>query len=139
MENGGCNANKDSKGLGDIYRENSLGIPERRKDYFEDNLNTHKPASWYETFPPEKAKALMDKFELVYTPKHGSWLNMAEIELNAVSAQCLKKRIASIEEMKNMVNAWEKERNEKTKTINWQFSTADARVKLHRLYPSFQI
>lgn len=84
----------------------------------EDNLNTHKPASWYETFPPEKAKALMDKFELVYTPKHGSWLNMAEIELNVVSAQCLKKRIASIEEMKNMVNAWEKERNEKTKTIN---------------------
>ena len=105
----------------------------------EDNLNTHKPTSWYETFPPEKAKALMDKFELVYTPKHGSWLNMAEIELNVVSAQCLKKRIASIEEMKNMVNAWEKERNEKTKTINWQFSTADARVKLHRLYPSFQI
>ena len=103
------------------------------------NLNTHKPASWYETFPPEKAKALMAKFELVYTPKHGSWLNMAEIELNVVSAQCLKKRIASMGEMKNMVNAWEKERNEKTKTINWQFSTADARVKLHRLYPSFQI
>ena len=81
----------------------------------------------------------MDKFELVYTPKHGSWLNMAEIELNVVSAQCLKKRIASIEEMRSMVNTWEKERNQKTKTNNWQFSTTDARIKLHRLYPSFQI
>ena len=104
----------------------------------EDNLNTHKPASWYEVFSPEKAKALMDKFELVYTPKHGSWLNMAEIELNVVSAQCLKKRIASIDEMKIAVNSWEKERNEKSRTINWQFTTEDARVKLHRLYPAFQ-
>ena len=89
-------------------------------------------------FSPEKAKALMDKFELVYTPKHGSWLNMAEIELNVVSAQCLKKRIASIDEMKIAVNSWEKERNEKSRTINWQFTTEDARVKLHRLYPAFQ-
>ena len=105
----------------------------------EDNLNTHKPASWYEVFSPEKAKALMDKFELVYTPKHGSWLNMAEIELNVVSAQCLKKRIASIDEMKIAVNFWERERNEKSRTINWQFTTDDARVKLHRLYPSFQV
>lgn len=104
----------------------------------EDNLNTHKPASWYEVFPPEKARGLMNKFELVYTPKHGSWLNMAEIELNVVSSQCLKRRIASIEEMQKVVMAWKRDRNENSKTINWQFTTEDARGKLHRLYPSFQ-
>lgn len=97
----------------------------------EDNLNIHKPASWYETFPPEKAKALMDKFELVYTPKHGSWLNMAEIELNVVSAQCLKKRIASIEEMKNMVNAWEKERNEMSPVTGHPKCTTCGHPKMH--------
>ena len=82
---------------GDRFTEKiALEYPKAEKIIlFEDNLNTHKPASWYETCPPDKAKALMDKFELIYTPKHGSWLNMAEIELNVVSTQCLKKRIAS--------------------------------------------
>lgn len=101
----------------------------------EDNLSTHKAASWYSAFPPEKAKRLMDRVEFVYTPKHGSWLNIAEIELNVLSGQCLKRRIPSLEIMRNEVAAWEKARNSKTRVVDWQFTAEDARIKLKRLYP----
>ncbi len=102
-----------------------------------DNLNTHTPGSFYETFPPEVAKALWDRFELIYTPKHGSWLNIAEIELSVLSAQCLNRRIAHIESAQSEVKAWEKARNSKITRVNWQFTKDDARVRLARLYPTF--
>lgn len=101
-----------------------------------DNLNTHGPGSLYETFSPAAAKALWDRFELVYTPKHGSWLNMAEIELNILIKQCLGRRIASIEEMQAEVSSWENLRNNRGSSIDWQFTTVDARIKLKRLYPT---
>lgn len=101
-----------------------------------DNLNTHKPGSLYETFKPEKARALLDRFEFVYTPKHGSWLNMAEIELRVLMGQCLDRRIDSITEVRRQTVAWQKERNNNEAVINWRFTTDDARIKLKRLYPS---
>ena len=101
-----------------------------------DNLNTHGPGSFYETFAPEVAKALRDRFEFVYTPKHGSWLNMAEIELNILIKQCLDRRIDNVGEMQTEVAAWEKRRNNMKATINWQFTCGDARIKLRRLYPT---
>ena len=101
-----------------------------------DNYNTHTPGSLYEAFPPVKAKSLWDRFEFVYTPKHGSWLNMAEIELNVLAGQCLDKRIDNIEDVRRDAMAWQKCRNNKNSTVNWQFTTEDARVKLSRLYPS---
>ncbi|MFQ5631227.1 MAG: IS630 family transposase [bacterium] len=103
-----------------------------------DNLNTHIPGSLYETFPPAKAKALWDRFEFVYTPKHGSWLNMAEIELNVLTAQCLNRRIDDIEIVKKEVQAWQEYRNNKNAKVNWQFTTEDARIKLLRLYPTLE-
>lgn len=101
-----------------------------------DNYNTHKPGSLYEVFQPEKAMALWDRFEFVYTPKHGSWLNIAEIELNVLTRQCLKRRIAQIEVVKKEVDAWQNHRNNRNAKINWQFTNADARIKLQRLYPT---
>jgi len=101
-----------------------------------DNLNTHAPGSLYETFPPDKAKALWDRFEFVYTPKHGSWLNMAEIELNVLIGQCLNRRIDDIEIAKRESSAWQEYRNNKGAKVNWQFTTKDARTKLSRLYPT---
>jgi hypothetical protein len=101
-----------------------------------DNLNTHTPGSFYEAFAPEKAKALWDRFEFVFTPKHGSWLNMAEIELNVLIGQCLNRRIAKIEVMRNEVKAWESGRNRMNAIVNWQFTAEDARIKLNRLYPT---
>lgn len=101
-----------------------------------DNLNTHKAGSLYETFRPKKAKELLDRFEFVHTPKHGSWLNMAEVELRVLSNQCLNRRIDSINEVSRQVSAWENERNNKKAVINWQFTTDNARIKLKRLYPS---
>jgi transposase len=101
-----------------------------------DNLNTHEPGSVYETFRPKKAKALLDRFEFVYTPKHGSWLNMAEIELRVLSNQCLNRRIDTVTEVRRQVHAWEQERNNKDSTINWRFTTEKARIKLIHLYPS---
>lgn len=98
-----------------------------------DNLNTHTPGSLYETFPPDKAKALWDRFEFVYTPKHGSWLNMAEIELNVLIGQCLNRRIDDIEIAKRESSAWQEYRNNKNAKVNWQFTTKDARTKLSRL------
>jgi hypothetical protein len=103
-----------------------------------DNLNTHKPGALYDTFPPEKAKALWDRFEFIYTPKHGSWLNVAEIELNVLIRQCLNRRIGSIEELRQEVAAWQAHRDQLKATVNWQFKTENARIKLKRLYPTFQ-
>jgi len=101
-----------------------------------DNLNTHEPGALYEAFPPDKAKALWDRFEFVYTPKHGSWLNMAEIELNVLTGQCLNRRIDDIAVVRKEVQAWQKFRNNKEAKVNWQFTTKDARIKLSRLYPT---
>ena len=103
-----------------------------------DNLETHKPGSLYDTFPAEKAKSLWDRFEFIYTPKHGSWLNMAEIDINVLMEQCLKGRIPDFDKVKAQVTAWEMARNNKKAKIKWQFKTEDARVKLKRLYPSFE-
>lgn len=103
-----------------------------------DNLNTHTPGSLYEAFPPEQAKALWDRFEFVYTPKHGSWLNMAEIELNVMVGQCLNRRIESIDLMTREVAAWQARRDKERAKVNWQFKTAEARIKLKRLYPTFE-
>ena len=103
-----------------------------------DNLNTHAPGSLYETFQPDKAKAIWDRFEFVYTPKHGSWLNMAEIELNVLTGQCLKRRIDDIAVVRREVLAWQEFRNNKNAKVNWQFTTEDARVKLTRLYPTLE-
>lgn len=100
-----------------------------------DNLSTHKPAALYETFEPEEAKRIWDRFEFIYTPKHGSWLNMAEIELNVLTGQCLNRRIDKMEIMKEEVEAWQKHRNNKVSKIEWRFETKDARIKLKRLYP----
>jgi hypothetical protein len=101
-----------------------------------DNLNTHEPGSFYEAFLPEKAKTLWDRFEFVYTPKHGSWLNMAEIELNVLTGQCLNRRIDEIGIVRKEVRAWQEFRNNKNAKVNWQFTTKDARIKLSRLYPT---
>jgi predicted AAA+ superfamily ATPase len=101
-----------------------------------DNLGTHKPAALYEAFPPQEAKRLWDRYEFVYTPKHGSWLNMAEIEINVLMGQCLNRRIDKIETMKQEVLAWQQDRNNRQSTINWQFTTDTARIKLKRLYPT---
>src|SRR6266496_5120046 len=101
-----------------------------------DQLNTHTPGSLYEAFPPAEAKRLADKLEIHYTPKHGSWLNMAEIELSILSRQCLDRRIGDADAFTHEIGAWEHERNQLTGKVNWHFSTVDARVKLKRLYPS---
>jgi len=103
-----------------------------------DNLNTHKPGSFYEAFSPDKAKDLWDRFEFVYTPKHGSWLNMAEIELNVLTGQCLGRRIDNIKEVRQEAYAWQEYRNNKEAKVNWQFTAKDARIKLSRLYPTLE-
>jgi len=104
-----------------------------------DNLNTHNPGSLYEALPPDQAKKLWDRFEFVYTPKHGSWLNMAEIELNVLIRQCLNRRIPEMATVTTEVEAWQNHRNTQNATINWQFTTKDARIKLKRLYPSLHV
>jgi len=103
-----------------------------------DNLNTHTPGSLYEVFPPEKAKALWDRFEFIYTPKHGSWLNMAEIELNVLAGQCLNRRISDIKFLRKEATAWQKFRNNKNAKVSWRFTSEDARIKLSRLYPTLE-
>jgi hypothetical protein len=102
----------------------------------QDNLNTHGPASFYEAYPPAEARRLTERFEFHYTPKHGSWLNMAEIELSVLARQCLDRRIPDAATLETEVAAWVRRRNEAGATINWQFTTADARIKLKHLYPS---
>ena len=101
-----------------------------------DNLNTHTPASLYQAFAPAEAKRLADKLEVHYTPKHGSWLDMAEIELSVLARQCLSERMDSKERVKEQVAAWEGRRNASEARIDWRFTSADARIKLKRLYPS---
>lgn len=100
-----------------------------------DNLNTHKASSLYKAFPSEEARRIMRRLEIHYTPKHGSWLDIAEIELNVMTRQCLSRRIASMEHLKDELAVWEKERKSKHAGVNWQFHTKDARIKLSSLYP----
>lgn len=102
-----------------------------------DNLNTHGIASLYETFPAGEAQRLARRLDIHYTPKHGSWLNIAESELSVLNRQCLNRRIASKELMQQEVAAWENERNNRNCVVNWQFTTTDSRIKLARLYPKF--
>ena len=104
----------------------------------QDNLNTHSPASLYEAFAPAEAQRLAERFEFHYTPKHGSWLDMAEIELGILDRQCLSQRIDKIEDLRRQAKAWEKSRDEAKVKVNWQFTTADARIKLKKLYPSLE-
>jgi DDE superfamily endonuclease len=103
-----------------------------------DNLNTHSPASLYEAFDPEKARRLSEKLEIHHTPKHGSWLNMAEIELSVLSRQCLQRRVADFETLEREAAAWQDRRDGAGVKIEWRFRTEDARIKLKRLYPSLQ-
>ena len=103
-----------------------------------DNLNTHKIASLYGRFSPEEALRISQKLEIHFTPKHGSWLNIAEIELSVLTKQCLNRRIGDVETLQKEVTAWYQARNEKQKNVTWQFTTNDARIKLKRLYPQYQ-
>jgi hypothetical protein len=103
-----------------------------------DQLNTHSAASLYEAFAPEEARRIAGKLEIHHTPKHGSWLNMAEIELSALGRQSLARRIAKQETLAVSIKAWEQARNAATRKVHWQFTTADARIKLQRLYPSIE-
>ena len=102
-----------------------------------DNYKTHSLGAFYETFEPAEAKRLIDRFEFIFMPKHGSWLNMAEIELHVLNSQCLNRHIAAIKKIKQEVEAWQENRNNNNNKINWRFTTDDARIKLRRLYQSF--
>jgi hypothetical protein len=104
-----------------------------------DNLNIHRPASFYEAFPPEEARRLVNRLEFHYTPKHGSWLNVAEIELSALTTQCLDRRIPDLQTLRQEIKAWEQKRNAGQKSVDWRFTTDDARVKLKRLYPQIKL
>jgi hypothetical protein len=103
----------------------------------QDNLKTHKPASWYEAFPPAQARRLVERFEWRYTPKHGSWLNLAESKLGVLSDQCLARRLPDKAVLAREIQAWQHDRNKRATKANWQFTSADARVKLKYLYPTF--
>lgn len=100
-----------------------------------DNLNTHKPASLYKKYPPAEARRIMKKLEIHYTPKHGSWLNIAEVELNVMTRQCLNRRIGAIDTLRKELSAWEAERNRLEAKVNWQFTSHNARTKLVSIYP----
>jgi len=104
-----------------------------------DNLNTHSPTSFYEAFEPQEARRLANRFEFHYTPKHGSWLNMAEIELGVLIRQCLSRRIADKTTLEREVLAWQNDRNAKVVKVDWRFTTADARIKLKHLYPVIHV
>jgi hypothetical protein len=104
-----------------------------------DNLNTHTPSAFYETFAPEEARRLVERFEFHFTPKHGSWLNMAEIELSALTRQCLDRRLPDIPTLTQEVQAWQQQRNDEVVKVLWQFQTKDARTKLKHLYPQIQV
>lgn len=128
---------KTKKDWGKLVEKISNNLLEAEKiTLLMDNYATHTAGALYEVFEPAKARALLDRFEFVYTPKHGSWLNMAEIELNVLMNQCLNRRISCVEILKKEVKAWQEHRNNKNSTINWQFKTEDARIKLRRLYPT---
>ena len=119
------------KELSDIHFPNAVKIV-----LVQDNLNTHKPASLYEAFPAAEARRLVERFEWHYTPKHGSWLDMAESELSVLSSQCLDRRIPDKQTLIDEVDAWQNRRNKNHAKADWQFTTADARVRLKRLYPT---
>ncbi len=121
------------KNISDVYYKDADKIT-----LVMDNLNTHLPASLYDAFKPDEAKRIWDRFEFVYTPKHGSWLNMAEIELKVLHSQCLKRRIDNIEEVSRQAMAWQKHRNNQNAKVNWRFTNEDARIKLKRLYPTIE-
>lgn len=104
-----------------------------------DNLSTHTPAALYETFPPEEARRLAERFEWHYTPKHGSWLDVAEMELSVLARQCLDRRIPDMPTLRQEVRSWEQTRNTAVVKVDWQFTTTDARIKLRRLYPTIQL
>jgi len=104
----------------------------------QDNLNTHSPASLYEAFEPEEARRLASRFEFHYTPKHGSWLDMAEIELGILGRQCLARRIENVHDLRREIRAWETNRDASATKVDWQFTMADARIKLRSLYPSIK-
>lgn len=104
-----------------------------------DNLNTHTPAALYEAFEPAEARRLAERFEWHHTPKHGSWLNMAEMELSVIARQCLDRRIPDLTTLAQEIQAWEKNRNTAVVKVDWQFTTADARIKLKKLYPTIQL
>ena len=105
----------------------------------QDNLAAHKPSALYELFPPAQAHAIFERVEFVHTPVHGSWLNMAEIELSVLSRQCTNQRIGSKQELETLVYAWQQRRNSAVAKIDWQFTTKDARIKLKHLYPSTEL
>lgn len=119
------------KDLVDVHFPNAIRIR-----VIQDNLNTHNPAFLYQVFEPAEAKRILDKLEFHYTPKHGSWLNMAEIEFSVLARQCLDRRIADEDTLIREVHSWEEHRNQIKATVDWQFSTDDARIKLKKLYPS---
>jgi hypothetical protein len=119
------------KDLSDIYYPQASKIK-----LVMDNLNTHKLSIFYEFYPPEEARRLVQRFEVHYTPKHGSWLNIAEIELSVMSKQCTNRHISNIEFLKKELLAWTKERNNDEIGVNWRFRTKDARIKLKKLYPN---
>jgi hypothetical protein len=121
------------KDLVDVYYPDALLIT-----VVQDNLNTHCPASLYKAFEPAEAGRILDRLEFCHTPKHGSWLNMAEIELSILARQCLDQRIPEFTMLQREVAAWEEQRNQEQTWINWRFTTTDARVKLRRLYPSIK-
>jgi transposase len=129
---------RTAKDLAEVLRWLAEDVhPEaRRLVLVTDNLNTHGPGCLYEALGPARARRIAERLEWHYTPRHGSWLNMAEIELAALGKQCLGRRIESAERLAREVAAWEYERNERQVGVNWQFTTAKARIKLHRLYPS---
>lgn len=131
---------RTAKDLAEVLRELVEDIHDeaRKVVLVTDNLNTHNPGCLYEAFEPARACRIAEKLEWHYTPKHGSWLNMAEIELAALGKQCLDRRIGSHEELAREVAAWQEERNERLVEVHWQFTTAKARVKLRKLYPSIQ-
>ncbi len=104
-----------------------------------DNLNTHTPSAFYETFEPQEARRLVERFEFHFTPKHGSWLNMAKIELSALVRQCLDRRLPDLQTLSQEVQAWQQQRNDEVVKVLWQFKTTDARTKLKHLYPQIQV
>ena len=113
-------------------------FPEKKIILVMDNLNTHKLGSLYATFEPAEARRIAERLEIHYTPKHGSWLDMAEIEIGVLSRQCLNRRIPDQKTLRFEVAAWEKQRNQEAVVVNWRFTTDDARIKLESLYPSLQ-
>ncbi len=113
-------------------------FPDKKIILVMDNLNTHKLGSFYQAFEPEEARRIAKRLEIHYTPKHGSWLNMAEIEIGVMSRQCLNRRIPDQETLRSEIRAWQKQRNQKAVCVNWRFTTENARIKLKSLYPSIQ-